>query len=133
MSFSEEQTDIEAYFQQRWIHTPIAYDNVEFDPKEYSEWVRFVIRNGTARQVSIALDSPGFRYFGNIFVQIFTRSDTGVGRSLVLADYVTELFRLASVNGIQFRTPSITRVGNMEDGWFQVNVDCPYFREEFPS
>lgn len=131
MSFLTEQIDIESYFKSKWSHTSIAYDNVEFDPKDETEWVRFVIRNGNARQTSMAHDNPSYRYYGVIYVQIFTRSDIGVGRALKLADYVTVLFRSASVNGIQFKVPSITRVGNMEDSWFQVNVDCPYYREEF--
>lgn len=132
MSFLAEQTTIEDYFTDNWSHTVIAYDNVEFNPKDHDEWVRFVIRPSTARQSAMG-DVPAHRYFGNIFVQIFTKSDIGVGRSLTLADYVTALFRSVNISGIQFRTPNVTRIGNMEDGWFQVNVDCPYFREEFAS
>ena len=131
MSFLNEQLDIETYFKEAWKYTAVAYDRVEFNPTIYDEWDRFVIRNGNARQSSIAGDNPGFRYYGVIYVQIFTRASIGTGRALQLADYVTALFRSASVNGIQFKTPSITRVGNMEDSWFQVNVDCPYYREEF--
>ncbi len=131
MNFLEEQIEIESYFKDNWSYTPIAYDNVEFVPNDFTEWVRFVVRNGNARQTSIAGDNPGFRYYGVIYVQIFTRADTGTGRALELADYVTVLFRSASVNGIQFKTPSITRVGNMEDAWFQINVDCPYYREDY--
>lgn len=131
MSFLTEQTDIEGFFRANWNHTAIAFDNVEFNPSIYEEWVRFVVRNGNARQSSMAGDNPGFRYYGVIYVQIFTRANIGTGRALALADLVTGLFRSASVNGIQFKTPSITRVGNMEDSWFQINVDCPYYREEF--
>jgi hypothetical protein len=131
MSFKAEQTDIEQFFRSGWPYTVIAFDNVEFNPAAYNEWVRFVIRNGNARQSSIAGNNPGFRYYGVIYVQIFTRASIGTGRALELADFVTGLFRSANVNGIQFKTPSITRVGNMEDSWFQINVDCPYYREEF--
>jgi hypothetical protein len=58
MSFLTEQTDIEGFFRDNWNHTAIAFDNVEFNPSIYEEWVRFVVRNGNARQSSMAGDNP---------------------------------------------------------------------------
>jgi Bacteriophage related domain of unknown function len=129
VSFLSEQSAIETLFALSWTATPIAEDNTDFNPSALTEWVRIVVLNADGQVASLG-DDPLIRYRGIVVVQIFVKSGTGWGRSMTLADLVTPIFKNVRLGSIQLGVPSPNRVGP-SGGWYQVNVDCPYYREEF--
>jgi hypothetical protein len=128
MSYAAELTAIESEFATNWPHTEVAYQNVNFNPEALDEWVRISALPASANQISMG-SNPYFRYRGLVAVQIFTKPGMGSLRSSQLADYVTAVFRSKNIGGIQFGVPAATRIGTV-NGWYQVNVNCPYYREE---
>lgn len=130
MGFQSTQALIETLFSSNWSHTNISYDGVPFDPRLLEEWVRIAVREGSGNQASIGSTNPMFRYNGVIFVQVFTKNSIGSGRALELADLVTPIFRSKFLNGIHYGVPVVARIGP-SDAWYQVNVSCEFYREEF--
>lgn len=128
MGFFDQQSTIEQAFLTAWTYTPVAKDNVSFEPQTLSEYVRLTDLNAYGRRASLG-NNPLYRYGGMVVVQIFTKLNTGSARAKVLADLVTPIFRDRRIGDVQFFVPAVTRVGP-RDGWYQVNVDCPYYRDE---
>lgn len=123
------ETEIQNHFVTGWDdETPVAQDNVSFEPQSVTEYVRFVDDNAGARQVSLG-DNPRFRYRGLVTVQAFLKPNTGTSRAMELFDLVTEIFRAQKVGSVQFEVPRMNTVGD-RDGWYQVNFLCPYYRDE---
>lgn len=131
MSFSTERSVIHKHFADNWTETEVAYDNVEFEPQADASWVRIVIRNGEGNQADINDTAPLFRYSGVVIVQVFVPIRKGTDNALKLADAVSDIFRRQQLNhGIVFRTPYVTNVGQTNE-WYQINVSCPFWRDEF--
>lgn len=130
MGFLSAQNAIEGLFHANWSHTVITHDGEILDVRNVSEWVRIAVREGKSNQASLGVTNPMFRYFGILFVQIFVRNNTGTGRARELADLVTPIFRSKIVNGIHYGVPEVSTVGP-DEAWFQVNVSCEFYREEF--
>ena len=128
MGFFDEQSTVQMEFKNNWPYTAIAYDNETFSPQGLDEWVRFTDLNAGGKQASLG-NNPLYRYRGMVVVQIFVKPNTGPARFLRLADYVTGIYRSKRIGSTQFGVPAVTRIGP-RDGWYQVNVDCPYYRDE---
>jgi len=132
MSFLAQQTEIEAYMTANWSYTTIARQNVAFDYTNLSEWIRVSVLDGNTRQSSMS--SPrSFRYFGIVVIEIFVAMDVGTGRALELADLASGLFRAIDIGSSVYETPVVTRRGSANGQWYQIDVDCPFYREEFES
>lgn len=128
--FFTEAATIEGYFIDNWDHTEIAHDNVTFDPVAtvVKEYVRFSDLYAGGRQASLG-NNPLFRYRGMVAIQIFVKPNTGSARYLELVDFVTAIFRARRITDVNFEVPYPVKIGNRE-GWYQVNVLCPYYRDE---
>lgn len=124
MSYSLEKRNIEEFFIANWSHTPIMFENGE--SAESGDWVRLTIQNGDAFQASMG-DNPAFRHIGVVFVQIYTKTDTGSGRALELADFVDALFRNLTLNNLRFKVPQVRRMPQNAE-WFQINVSTEFYR-----
>lgn len=132
MSFAKERAVLESYFHDNWTETEVAYDNVDFDPST-DAWVRFKIQNGDSVQADINHSNPLYRHIGVVMVQVFVPVKSGTNRARELADTVSNMFRRVQPgHGITLRTPSIFTVGPNNE-WFQVNVSCPFWRNEFEN
>lgn len=129
MGYADSHAVIENEFVSAWTETRIAHENEHFDPMGLDEWVRFVNLTGGGGQASLG-NNPLYRYRGIVVVQIFVLPNTGWARADELADLVTPIYRSRRISDVQFGVPVATRMGE-RDGWHQVNVDCPYYREEY--
>lgn len=130
MSFISESQALHAYFSGTWGETtPVQYENVDFNPVEGQEWVRFLIINGTGFASSIG--GMSHRYPSQVVVEIFTPKNTGPKRSKELAEIVSDMFidNQFTNPSMTFRTPYIINVGTV-DNWHQINVICPFYRDE---
>lgn len=127
MSYTHNQA-----MKRRWLALmkDVKLDTV-FDNEVASTsptWARFSIRNADSQQADIST-APRTRTVGVIIIQLFTRVGELDGEVMQLADKAKNVFRLRTVDGITYREPTITTVGARE-GWWQVNVTCPFEYEE---
>lgn len=139
MSYTADANTIRARFATEWPQlrptVPIAYDNSAFDPAidaldpfgNPAPWVRFSIMPGDAFQASLGTPKV-WRSTGLATVQVFVPLGQGDGLAGELADDAAGIFRGVRLNGLIFRAPAFTRIG--EDGtWYQINVTTPYLAE----
>jgi len=135
--FDDERKVLETRFSTLWPtlgNTKVRYENIPWtEPKTEKTWVAFTIVTAEAEQVSLG-DSARSRYGGSVIIQVFQKERTGTGDALRLAGQAADIFRRLEIcedeSGlIRFRIPSKVTVG-INNGWFQVNVNCPYFRDQ---
>ena len=127
MSFQLEKSTIEQYVNSSLVGLNLVYEN-QSQSNNVNEWVRVNILNSDSKQVSLGND-PYFRYNGLLIFQVFTKLNTGSGRSTIICDIISAAFRAQRIGTIKFRSPTLTKVGE-NGGWYQVNISIPFFREE---
>ncbi len=125
MSFADERQTIENRFNIEWTATPIAYDNVPFNPPANSDWVRLNIQNGDSGYRSL---ESTVRHTGIINVQIFTPVNKATKTSRQYADIAADIFSDQRFGDVVTDVSSISIVGD-DDAWLQTNVTTPYYRD----
>jgi len=129
MTFEEIRLAIEAHIAT-FTDAPIAFDNVPNSPAvanaidTKAPWLRLTIQHGDSFTASIG-DKPCVRRTGLIFVQVFTNRDIGSKPAMDLASLVAEHIEYFTSGKLETQAASLNRVGP-DDGWFQVNVSCPF-------
>jgi len=126
-TFQDMRKSIESRFSTNWTTTDISWDNVHYDPKSETAFVRFIIDDGDAYQASIGT-SPCHRFPGIIHVMIMVPIGTGTNTARGYADSISDIFRGADFDGIQCRTPKIIRVGDVGE-YFQISVLVNYWKD----
>jgi len=130
MSTTAELETLTEHFATQWAaETEIAWPNVEFDPANMDEWVRFTILHGDAEQKSAGGSVNLHRSYGTLIIQIFVKPDSGAKRASQLVDLVSNIWRGLHLSNMVFRTPYTTEMG-VEDSWYQVNVSCAFHRND---
>lgn len=132
MGFAAVEKDIVSRFQSNWGTTTrwTTDGDVGFDPPNNAAWVRVSVRDGDSEQVSLG-NTPRFRHYGTIIIQVFVRRDSGSRLAKTHADTISAYYRNSTFGTptIYCRAPYITNVGERE-GWYQVNVNIPYQWDE---
>jgi len=101
--------------------------NTAFTQPEEGPWGRLVINDGETERI----EHPGtYRSAGVMILQIFDEIGKGEGALLELADTLTVVFRRVTVQGVRFEDPSLKRIGNSGDGWYQMNLICRWTADE---
>lgn len=134
MGFETRHNAIRKRFQdeiQDGIPIVVLYDNDPTEKPENAEWIRLTILPGESLQVSIG-DNKRFRHPGVAMAQVFTLIEKGDQRALELADLIQVAFRSRTEDGVTYRTPSVIVVGR-SGGWHQVNVNIPFFQDDFET
>jgi len=126
MSFSNERIAIENHFQEFWIDTPIAWENIAFTAPNKSPWVRLNVLNGSSAYRAI---NGLKRHLGLIIVQVFTPINTGTNAGREYADTVAQIFGEKKFSDVLCDVASIATIGT-DSVWHQVNVTIPYWRDE---
>jgi hypothetical protein len=105
----------------------LLWDNVKGEPpSDGTPWIRTTIVEGQSVKIELG-GSPGrHRSVGVVMFQIFTAIDKGSRPARAVAKALAILFRSVTVNGIIFKAPSLQRVGDTKDGWYQMNLVCPF-------
>jgi hypothetical protein len=125
MSYEAERLSIETKLDDNWMTTPIAYENVSFNPPSNSPWIRLFIINGDSGYNTL----NSFRYVGVVTIQVFTPQNGGTNTARKYADTISAIFRGKEFDGLIFRASTVKSVG-ISDGWYQVNVTIPFWRDE---
>ena len=126
MGYDTDRIAIESRFKTIWGNTTaIAWDNIDFNPSDDTEWVRIAIVPGEEQFVSMGK----MRKVGVIIIQIFVPEFKGSKRSNELIDLTTKTWRNKEFSGIRCREITVNRLGQ-SNGWFQTNVSIPFWKEE---
>ena len=126
---NQEQFDqaVETRMQSQWTATPVFFDNTKSTPPDNAPWVRMVNLTGQSQKIDLL---NRYRTVGIIDFQVMVPLLSGVRAGKQLADQIASLWRSVTVSGIVFKTPSVARVGDTGNGWFQMNVSVPYYWDE---
>ena len=109
----------------------VEYDNVKFTVPNGSTWVRWSVRPGASNQASIGCPGSNRHRSGGVAIaQVFATLETGDKNQMIIVDAIKKAFQAVTDQGVIFMTPSIAVVGR-SDGWWQVNVTCPFQADEF--
>lgn len=131
MSFADGQSQIRARLAAQWgITTPVDWPNSGFVPVIGVPWIRLKVKEGRTRQVDIGDRKKTFRTPGFIYVQVFTATNIGNGPALALGDQVAAIFRNWCGSSVKCYAASVQDIGPDEKGWYQVNVEVPFVRDE---
>ncbi len=110
---------------------PTGYDNdFNFQIPESDRWARFIIDIFSTTLIEIS--AYRVRHLGVVSVQLFDNLGAGDKGLLSLYDIIEPNFRNQTTDGIVWRQPDLTRVGQ-SGKWYQVNVDLPFEFDEFHS
>ncbi|MBT4080294.1 MAG: hypothetical protein HOE82_06745 [Gammaproteobacteria bacterium] len=126
MSFAAERQSIEERLFDNWATTPIAFDNVDFDPPNASPWIKLNILNGSGAFTTM---NNGKRYTGVIIIQVFGPKNEGTATMRTYADTLGALFTGIKFDDVDCDVASLSTIGTNKN-WHQVNVTIPYFRNE---
>ena len=116
----------------------IAHDNAPFTQPDDETWIRWSVLSGDSFAVSIGI-TPRHRHTGIAVAQVFAPAGKGTRDALILADRIKTKFRSTtdstsvSGNSVVFKTPSISQIGRSGNQWWQINVSCPYYADEFST
>jgi hypothetical protein len=125
MSFATARRDIENRMNDNWATTPIAWDNVHFNPPENGDpWVAFHIYEDATNRITIG--NPGVhRISGTIVINIMVKENSGTAEARGYADTIGAIFRDAVFSGITCREVTLTPAG-VNNGWYQLNLTIPF-------
>lgn len=127
---------IRARFKTSWTTTPIAWENMPFDPESPGgsfqaggPWVFFEVLGGGEELASIG-DAGGaslYRQAGLIYAHIFVPTKSGVGDVDQYRTAIAALFRGKLFNGVQCMAPSYSE-GEADDKgkWYRKTVSIPF-------
>ena len=136
MSFEDERRAIESRFASNFTTVTadrIAWENRRFKQPDTGTWVRFTVLNGETRNAALS-NTILKRTIGVIAVQVFVPELTGTKTAREAADAVATVFQNQQFSAgnsgtITCRAASIRSIG-IDAGWFQINVTCPYQRDQ---
>ena len=127
-TFQDIRAAIETRFSTNWTATDISWDNVPYDPKPETPFVRLLINEVDSFQVSMAT-APCHRFTGLIHILVMVPVGTGTHTARGYADSIADIFRNASFSNINCRTPRIVRVGDVGE-YFQYSVLINFWKDE---
>lgn len=106
---------------------PTEYPNEPFTrPVPPALWARFNVLEGDENALDIGSTTKSFRTVGLLSIQLFAPSDKGSVDILTQADTIADIFRNWNGDTVTCREAKINKIGNTEDGWYQVNVTVPF-------
>ncbi|MDR1648765.1 MAG: DUF4128 domain-containing protein [Synergistaceae bacterium] len=133
--YAEEFNGLASAFAAAWNdRIPVAWPNVAFSPPQPQvPWCRFTILNARASRMTIG--TPGGNrivYPGRVVIQFFAPKNGGEIPARQYADEAEEIFRAINLAGYRFFVPEMTHVrSTATDDWYQINLDCPFQRDEY--
>lgn len=124
MTFADAQKYIESRFAANWTLTPIAWQNVEYEPTAGTAYVEFGVFEADSQVVSIG--TLLYRNPGLISVNIYLPLNRGLQAAKGYGDTVKTIFAGQNFNGITCRAVSLATLGE-HNGWHVVNASVPFF------
>lgn len=129
MNFLEVHKAITARLEANRGSTTVAYDNAAFTPPRDTLWARATILPGSRERANAGVPVR-YRLPGVLVLQIFDRAELGDGRAIEEVDRLGAVFESVTAGGVVYMTPYLVRVGVDNDGWYQINLNCPWYSDE---
>jgi hypothetical protein len=107
------------------LNIAVQYDNAELEAPDNESWIRLSILDGESTRSSYNTH----RTTGIVDAAVFTPLGEGDQEALSVADRIVNTFLPSTVNGVQFRVPSVSSIGRSGRFW-QVTVTCPFILNE---
>lgn len=128
-SYADEGVAIYEWLTGHWAETTVAKPNTQFTPPDRTPYVDTRIRTQSAFNASINAESKLVRHPGLLTLVVRVPTNLGDGKAMDIADDLAGVFRNATVQeSIHFRAPTVRPQGPT-GGWYEVHVDCPYYRD----
>lgn len=144
-TFQDERSIAAKTFQDNWTvpldpgpgsepRTKVKWPNKPWKEPKDESWVAWHLKTGESMVAGIA-ELMLARYGGLVIVQVFQKENTGTDEARQLADRVAEIYRFKELcirdSGIlRFRVPFVTEPP-ASNGWYQLNVNCPFIRDAY--
>ena len=134
MSYADEERAIHERLAANWTTTPIKYGSAPFTEPTATHWIAVWIQNIEARQIDLGVSNPLVRHDGQIVLQVFGPSASGVRALKQYADtlgaiFAGQQFSAGSSGTIRCRRATV-RTLDAKNGWAQVNVEIPFSRDK---
>ncbi len=120
--------------------TPVVQDNFgKGKPTDNNTlWARVAIRTGSALVADFGSPTQQrHRSTGVLFISLFTPSEQGTKAAEDMVEDLLDAFRSttlgAPTNPVTFRSPTPRTIGLTEGGFFQHNVECPFWFDELST
>lgn len=129
MSFEAIRKSIEGRMAT-WGQYPVEYDGHATPPPvaaaqaAKTPWVRLTIQSGDSFVAGIG-SGPCVSRTGLVFLQIFTKPNTGTAEANRVADSLVEHFQTWQDGPLETQAMSMQRVGE-QDGYWQTNLQAPF-------
>jgi hypothetical protein len=140
MSFEAERAEILDRVHDLFIdgsgneYIPLEWPNKprpDVTAEDIPVWGRLSIQRASATNREIGSDKT--RYYGVVFLEVYTRENTGDVMAAKCADKMRQILQgqTITVSGFQilFREASLKPAGK-ESGWDHQNVEVPFRRDE---
>lgn len=110
------------HFVTNWTNdVPVVFANQpNASPPVDSAWCRFAVIVGDSRNHSGSASGGRLLRQGNVWLQIFTPLQTGIGEAYDIAEDFTAIFRNARFDNLFLNTESIRQVP--DEDWFMITV-----------
>ncbi len=112
--------------------TNIVLDNEEprFDVDTVDEWVNVAVRHtGRVQETMGKTGNRRYRVKAIAFVQVYTKSNTGVQQSGVLVTEARDIFEGVSFSGLDFSNAT-TPEGGPKGKWYEATVEAFFDYDE---
>lgn len=126
MKHAEARAEIETQFAALWAATPVAYENVVFEPPaDETPWVRLSVASDAAELASIGGPPRRWRCRGRVVLDIHTATGSGSRLALQLADLTLDLFAGWPASPLRFLAGSPAPAVQSGD-LYRVTVTVPF-------
>lgn len=130
-TLDEAKESVYSRFVAQWgTTTPFVFDNEVFEEPVDDPWVRLTVRSLSRGQETMGrTGNRRFRSAARVFVQVYTRTNTGVKQGDTLAVQAKDIFEATSFGGLDFNDGVVRETG--PDGkWYQHIVEIAFDYEE---
>jgi len=127
MDYVDVRKEIEMYLDTNFTSTPIQFENtiIAASSDSIEEFIALTISDASTE--TPAMGSTSSMVTGLLTVQVFTKLGTGTQRARTLYDELKTLLLGVTINGLSFKAPIHTSVGQVEESQhYQTNLDCTF-------
>lgn len=118
-------------FEDEWgITTVFTFENEQFDEPDEDPWARVSVRQTIHGQSTLGkVGNRRYLSVASVFVQVYTRVNTGVQQGGVLAKQAADIYEGTSFSGLRFTNAS-TRPSGPDGKWYQHLMEAEFDYEE---
>ncbi len=130
-TLGEARESVYSRFVTEWAtETPFVFDNEELEEPSDDPWVRLTVRSLSRGQETMGrTGNRKFRSAALVFVQVYTRTNTGVKQGDTLAVQAKDIFEAISFDGLDFND-GVVRESGPDGKWYQHVAEIAFDYDE---